>query len=123
MCVVPADLTWADTPYGQTAVAFGDPEIGPYGSFNRFPAGTVIPPHTHSNDNQLIVVEGILHNYQLTDDGQTRARSYPAGTFLYEVGGVPHVTAVDPAGPCTVYVTQNGPLDFTMVDEPDPGWR
>jgi len=52
-----------------------------------------------------------------------RAGSYPAGTFLYEVGNTPHVTAVDPAGPCTVYVTQNGPLDFNMIDQPDPGWR
>lgn len=123
LCTAPADLEWTDTPYGQTALAWGDPETGPYGSFNRFPAGTVIPPHTHTDDNQLVVVEGILHNYRLTDDGPTRARSYPAGTFLYEVGGVPHVTAVDPAGPCTVYVTQTGPLDFTMVEQADPGWR
>jgi hypothetical protein len=88
-----------------------------------FPPAPLSRPHTHSHDTQLIVVEGILHNYQLTDDEDTRARAYPAGTFLYEVGNTPHVTAVDPAAPCTVYVTQNGPLDFIMVDQPDPRWR
>ena len=123
LCVPPADLQWTATPFGETAVVWGDPEAGPYGSFNRFPADTVIPPHTHTHDNQLVVVSGILHNYALTDDAEVRARSYPPGSFLYETGGTEHVTAVDPSGPCVVFVTQNAPLDFVMVDAEDPGWR
>jgi hypothetical protein len=110
------------TDFGHTALAWGDPETGPHGSFNRFPAGSVIPPHTHSHDNQLIVVEGLLHNYRLSDEPDVRARAYPTGSFLYEIGNTPLVIAVDPSAPCTVYVTQNGPLDFTMVQAPDPGY-
>jgi hypothetical protein len=76
----------------------------------------------HHHDNQLIVVEGVLHNYRLTDDEETRARAYPVGSFLYEVADTPDVTAVDDGGPCTVYVTQLGPLDAETVDQPDPGY-
>lgn len=117
------DVTWIEGPYGKTAVVWGDPESGPYGSLNRFEAGTVIPPHTHSSDNQLVVVEGTIHNYRVDDDDTTRAKSYPVGSFVYEVAGAPHVLAVDPAGPATVYITQAAPLDLTLVEDDDPGWQ
>lgn len=116
-------LTWIEGPYGKTATVWGDPATGPYGSFNRLEAGMVIPPHTHSHDNQLVVIEGTLRSYRLDDDAETRATAYPAGSFVYEPADAPHVLAVDPGGPATVYTTQASPLDLTLVEEDDPGWE
>lgn len=116
-------LTWVEGPYGQTATVWGDPASGAYGSFNKLPAGTVIPPHTHSHDAQLVVIEGTLRSYLLDDDSDTRAKAYPAGSFVYEPADAPHVLAVDPGGPATVYTTQGAALDLTLVEEDDPGWQ
>jgi hypothetical protein len=123
VAISPDSLTWVEGPYGETAIVWGDPQSGPYAAFNRFPAGTVIPPHTHSADNQLVVVDGTLHNYRLDDDADVRAASYPAGSFIHETADVAHVLAVDPSGPATVYITQDAPLDLNLVEQDDPGWQ
>lgn len=123
VAVTADSLTWVEGPYGETATVWGDPATGPYGSFNRLPAGTVIPPHTHSRDNQLVVIDGTVHNYRLDDDDDARATAYSAGSFIYEAADAPHVLAVDESGPATVYTTQAAALDLTLVEQDDPGWQ
>lgn len=112
---------WVQGPYGETAVVWGNPTSGPYGSFNRIPAGTVIPPHLHTHDNQLVVIEGTVFSYRVDDDEQTRSRALPAGSVIYEVATAPHVLAISDDGPAMIYSTQTGPLDLTLVEDDDPG--
>ena len=107
----PEQIKWTKTPYGWTTTLWGDPRSGAYGSFNRFPAGQVIPKHTHSNGGHVVVVSGILYNYRSSE----RPRPYSAGAYLSEAPNIAHTTRCGTSGECIVYVHQDAPLDFKPV--------
>src|SRR5689334_18700435 len=61
-----ADLKWADAPPdlpkgAQVAVLYGDPmKKGPFTLRLKMPAGYKIPPHWHTQDENLTILAGTL---------------------------------------------------------------
>ena len=84
-------LTWspcpAPLPAGcELAVLHGDPAKPNADVLLRVPAGAVIPPHTHSSAERMMLVSGRLDvRYQ----GSQPARLLP-GTYAYGPAGRPH---------------------------------
>lgn len=112
----PEQLRWQRTDYGFMSVVYGDPRRGPYGAFNRFPAGTVIPRHTHSNAADVVVVSGVLYNYRPGD----RRREYGPGSYLSEPPNIQHTTRCGTGAECLVYLTHREALDFKLVGRSRP---
>lgn len=58
--------------------------------FASYPAGTVIPPHSHPTDNHGVITRGRL---RLTMDGQETI--YGAGDWYHVPAGVEHAARFD----------------------------
>lgn len=91
----------------QIAVLNGDPAKPNADVFLRVPGGYTIPPHHHTSPERIVLVEG-----QLT----VGYRGYPAedlisGEYAYGPAGLPHVATCKGAGPCTLFIAFEGPVD------------
>lgn len=82
----------ANLPKGTQIVALaGDPaKPGPFVLRIKFPANTVIAPHTHSKDETLTILAGsIYHQHGKTVD-KTKGEQLKAGGFVYLPEAMPH---------------------------------
>ena len=83
-----AEIKWGPAPPdvpagGQMAVLHGDPsKKAPFTARLKMPAGYKIPPHWHSNDEQLTIMSGafVLH---MGDTMDAPAHSLAAGGFHF----------------------------------------
>ena len=75
----------------QIAALAGDPsKPGPFVLRVRFPANTVIAPHTHSKDETLTILSGsIYHQHGKTVD-KSKGEQLKAGGFVYLPEAMPH---------------------------------
>lgn len=79
-------------PKGTQIVALaGDPtKPGPFVLRVKFPANTVIAPHTHSKDETLTILTGsIYHQHGKTVD-KSKGEPLKAGGFVYLPEAMPH---------------------------------
>ncbi len=82
----------ANLPKGtQIAALAGDPaKPGPFVLRIKFPANTVIAPHTHSKDETLTILSGsIYHQHGKTVD-KSKGEQLKAGGFVYLPEAMPH---------------------------------
>lgn len=91
----------------QIAVLNGDPAKPNADVFLRVPGGYTIPPHSHTSPERIVLVEGKL---------TVRYRGAPAedltpGEYAYGPAGLPHVATCKGAGPCTLFIAFEGPVD------------
>ncbi len=60
----PGHLEWhpkpALPPGAHGAVVRGDPQVGPYAFFGRFPARFTVPMHWHTNDVAVVMTQGSM---------------------------------------------------------------
>jgi len=122
MSINAADLKWGeappDVPKGASlAVLHGDPsKKGPFTIRLKLPAGYKIPPHWHSNDEQLTIVSGafVLH---MGDTMDAPASTLTAGGYHFLPGKMHH--AAESKGETIVQVNGMGPFDIHYLNPAD----
>jgi len=122
-----ADLKWGDAPPdlpkgAQLAVLSGDPtKKGPFTLRLKMPAGYKIPPHWHTQDENLTILAGtlVLH---MGDTMDAPAHDLAEGAFHFLPGKAHH--AAEAKGETVVQLHGTGPFDIHYLnpaDNPNPG--
>ncbi len=90
------------------AVVHGDPSKPNVDVFFKVPAGSIIPSHTHTSAERMVLVAGRL---DVTYEGEKTKRLKP-GMYAYGPAGKPH-SAVCAKGkdPCVLFIGFEAPLD------------
>jgi len=91
------------------AVAWGDNQSGPHGTFWKFKGGFASPPHTHTADYNAVVIKGTVMNYAPDDKAP---KELGPGAYFGQPGGVAHITACKAGSDCLVYTYMVGKFDF-----------
>lgn len=109
------DLKWQDvpnTPGVQQAEAY---KKGPmHCLFTKFPKGTEIPIHMHTNDIVSVVAAGTFGSTDLAGNGKPQA----VGGFQSIPGGFKHSTKCTADADCIAFSCQPGPFDLKMAKAP-----
>jgi quercetin dioxygenase-like cupin family protein len=111
------DLQWGPAPPSlpkgaQMAVLHGDPgKDGPFVLRLLVPKGYRIPPHWHSQDEQLTVISGTLYLGSGERFDAATARGLAAGGFHYLPAKARHYAYAKT--PTIVQVNGSGPFDIT----------
>lgn len=109
---VSGNLAWGPCPPifpagCQIAVLHGDPATPNTDVFLRVPAGYVIPGHSHTSPERMVLVEGELRvRYQ----GAAEQVLTP-GEYAYGPSRLPHVGTCTSPTPCTLFIAFVGPVD------------
>ena len=122
MAINAAEIKWGDPPPdvpkgAALAVLHGDPsKKAPFTIRIKAPAGYKIPPHWHSNDEQLTIVSGtfILH---MGDTMDAPATTLTAGGFHFLPAKMHH--AAETKGETIVQVSGMGPFDIHYLNPAD----
>ena len=115
-------LQWGDAPPSlpkgaQVAVLHGDPsKKGPFAIRLKMPAGYKIPPHWHTQDENLTIVSGtfVLH---MGDAMDAAAHTFTAGGFHFLPGKAHH--AAEATDETVVQIHGNGPFDIHYLNPAD----
>jgi hypothetical protein len=122
MMVNAADIKWGDAPPdipkgAALAVLSGDPaKKAPFTMRLKMPAGYKIPPHWHSNDEQLTIISGnfVLH---MGDTMDAPASALTAGGFHFLPAKMHH--AAETKAETIVQVSGTGPFDIHYLNPAD----
>jgi quercetin dioxygenase-like cupin family protein len=116
------DIKWGDAPPtlpkgGQLAVLHGDPsKKGAFTIRFKMPDGYKIPPHWHTQDEQLTVVSGTLLLH-MGDTMDAPAHDLGAGAYHYLPGKMHH--AAEGKGETVVQIHGMGPFDIHYLNPAD----
>lgn len=111
------DLKWADldptgAPGVKIADVWGDHTKSGYGAFLKFPAGFLVPLHTHTYAIKIVVISG---TYMQTPEGKPEQRM-GSGSYVFQPGGhYKHISACDKASECVLFIESNGKFDLKPV--------
>lgn len=109
------DLQWHDVPgTGGIRAANVRGDItgkGPYEAFVEFPAGKANPHHFHTQALPTVVLSGVF--YAIFEDG--KKVQYPAGSYYYIPGKLPHFSGCEPGANCVLFQYQNDHFDLVPV--------
>ena len=97
----------------QFAIATGDLQAGPQGTFGKFPANFETPWHVHSHAYQAIVIAGKMTN---PFDGEAHSPVMTAGSFWSVAAGAKHQTACVSDTPCEFFMFAAEGFDFEVVE-------
>ena len=117
------DLKWGDAPPGlpkggKIAVLSGDPgKPGPFVIRLMAPAGYNIPPHWHSQIENLTIISGALYLGMGDNMDHIQANALNAGGFHY-LPAKAHHYAFSKA-PTVVQIHGQGPFDIAYVNPQD----
>ena len=89
------------------AVLHGDPSKPNVDIYFKVPAGAVIPSHTHTSAERMILVSGKL---TVTYDGQAPVTLKP-GSYAYGPAMHPHSAACAKGAACVLFIAFESPLD------------
>jgi hypothetical protein len=89
------------------AVLHGDPAKPNADVFLRVPGQYVIPPHTHTSAERMILVTGQL---KVTYKGEPAA-TLDAGNYAFGPAGKPHQAECLSSEPCTLFIAFEGAVD------------
>ena len=119
----PADMKWGPAPPSlpkgaQVAVLYGDPgKAGPFVMRLKAPAGYRIPPHTHTQTENLTVISGALYLGMGEKADPATAHPLKAGAFHYLPGKTAHFAFAK--APTIVQVHGEGPFDINYLNPAD----
>ena len=112
---------------GESERVFGDPNLAgkPFVVRIRELPGTIIAPHTHTWDENITVVQGILYFGIGADFDKIKLQKLPTGSFIFIPTGTPMfgyapdgvVLQIHGIGPFTQKFTHKL---FTLEADPDP---
>ena len=117
------DLKWGDAPPSmpkgaKVVVLFGDPsKSGPVVARLKMPAGYQVPPHWHSQTENLTVISGTLYLGMGDKMEMAHAHALKAGGFHILPGKTHHYAFTK--SPTVVQVHGEGPLDITYINPDD----
>jgi len=113
------DIKWKDGPFpgSKAALLAGDPKTGMHHTYLKLPDGAFVPPHWHSADEYVTVVQGIVLFGTGDDADRDKTRLYAAGAFVYMPAGVRHFAWAK--GEVVLSQTRGGPIDFNWVHPED----
>lgn len=109
------DLKWTDVPNVkgvQQAVAWGNPQKGPHGAFDKFAAGTQVPLHSHTANLRSVIISGTM---VFAMDGQS-AKELGPGSFAFLPSGAKHTTACKAGADCVLYSQASGAFDVVPAE-------
>jgi quercetin dioxygenase-like cupin family protein len=108
-----ADMVWADMPVKgvQSAPLWGDMSKGAYGALIKFPAGTLVPLHSHSSELKLVVISGTLY----TGADAASAKDLGPGSYGLQPAGWKHITGCRPGADCLFFTEGSGKFDLKPV--------
>jgi quercetin dioxygenase-like cupin family protein len=126
MVLIPADtaVQWAPGPASlprgtQLSVLAGDPsKPGPFVLRVKFPANTVVAPHTHATAENLTVISGVIFNGMGEKLEQSQGKQLSGGGFVYLPGEMPH-SVWTTTEPSEIQVTGTGPFGLHYVNPAD----
>jgi quercetin dioxygenase-like cupin family protein len=119
----PKNIKWGDAPASvpkgaKVAVLHGDPgQSGPFVMRVAVPAGYKIPPHWHSQDENLTVVSGTLYLGMGDKFEPGKAHALAAGGFHFLPGKEHHYAFAKAR--TVIQVNGNGPFDITYINPGD----
>lgn len=99
-------------PGCQIAVLQGDPAEPNADVFFRIPTGYVIPPHSHTSAEHMVLVTGELEVHY---KGQA-AVTLRKGDYAYGPANLPHLGRCRSKGPCTLFISFDLPVDALPYD-------
>jgi hypothetical protein len=106
-------IKWVQVRPGQdTSALWGNKQVGPYGSFNRFSAGFEDRLHYHTRDLHSVVVSGTV----VVQSSGAPAQELGPGSYGFLPGGTPHTHSCKTGAPCVLFVEQDGPGDSVSVE-------
>ncbi len=113
------DIEWQAGPFpgSDVAVVAGDPNAGLHTTYLRLPPGTRIPPHWHSFDEYVTVVEGTILFGQGERVDSNAARLFGPGAFIHIPAKVPHYAWSK--SQVILSQTRAGAADFHWVNPDD----
>ena len=116
------DVEWGDAPPelpkgAQLAVLHGDPsKKGVFTIRLKMPEGYKIPPHWHTQDENLTVVSGTLMLH-MGDSMDSPSHDLDAGAYHFLPGKMHH--AAEAKGGTVVQVSGSGPFDIHYLNPED----
>ena len=110
----------ANLPKGtQLSKLAGDPaKPGPFVLRIKFPANTVIAPHTHSLPETLTILSGSIHHQHGVTLDKERGKILRAGGFVYLPQDMPH-SLWTTEEPVELQVNGSGPFGLNYVNPAD----
>jgi quercetin dioxygenase-like cupin family protein len=122
--VVPSDaVVWGPAPPSlppgaQAAVLLGHPtKEGPFVLRLKFPSGFTVPPHRHSKDEMVTVIQGRFGVGAGEKLDHAAATVLHAASFVHLPAGMPHFAWAN--GETIVQINGVGPFDVQYVDPRD----
>jgi quercetin dioxygenase-like cupin family protein len=120
--VNPGDIKWGDAPPdlprgAQLAVLHGDPSKKAVFTVRlKMPAGYKIPPHWHTNDEQLTILSGtfLLH---MGDTQDAPTQELGPGAYHFLPGKMHH--AAEAKGDTVLQLDGMGPFDIHYLNPAD----
>ena len=104
----PGSVKWEASADGsESATLREDPKTGAVELFARYPAGHVFPPHWHSANERIVLIEGRLS----IEDSDAQRLIEPGGYAYLPATEVQSMTCASQTR-CSFYVFWDAPLDF-----------
>lgn len=104
----PTEVKWQSAASGsESATLREDAKSGSVELFARHPAGHVFPPHWHSANERIILIEGRIS----IEDGSAKRFIEPGGYAYLPARQVQKMTCASETR-CSFYVFWDAPLDF-----------
>ena len=117
------DLKWGAAPPAlpkgaKIAVLYGDPfKSGPFVVRLMAPAGYLIPPHWHSQTENLTVISGVLNLGEGDQVDKGHAHALKAGGYHYLPAKAHHYAFT--SVPTVIQIHGDGPFDITYINDKD----
>lgn len=111
-------LKWAPCPEFlpkgcRLAVLHGDPSKNNADVFFQVPGKAKIPSHWHTSAERMVLVTGQL---RVTYDGH-KPTVLKVGSYAYGPAKMPHEAECVSAGPCTLFIAFESPVDAVPVEK------
>ncbi|WP_342167143.1 cupin domain-containing protein [Methylobacterium sp. SD21] len=109
-----------DLPKGtQISMLSGDPsKPGPFALRVKFPANTVIAPHTHSEAETLTILSGSIYHEHGTTIDKAKGKELRAGGFVFLPKDMPH-SLWTTEQPVELQVNGSGPFGLNYINPAD----
>lgn len=114
----PGQLIWTqtqDVSGSLRSVVWGDPLLGAYGAWNRWPGGADAGTHTQSADLKMAVMSG---TFVLSLDGGPE-KELPAGSFIQIPAHQVRSIKCKEGSDCTFFAEQPDKHDFIPAKPPE----
>jgi quercetin dioxygenase-like cupin family protein len=123
VAVRPDEVKWGPGPPGlppgvKAAVLVGNPtKAGPYVIRAKMPAGYKVPPHWHSSDENVTVIQGALWVGKGERFDADASKELPAGSFMRMPKTMRHFAWTK--GETVIQVHGIGPFDINYINPAD----